>query len=210
MLCALGAVVFASAAASSARTSAALAIGFAVGALLTGGSALPDPVWTGSLAALGAAALLSFEPFGAFDTFDSFGERRTVRTIRTARTLGTIGFASGGAVAGSLAALLEAQGLPVLAAVLTAGALVIVTMRAASTRPGFAPDVVKDEALLGVVVLGLTVALLPGVLDGWQAATNLSGGQERAVEPVSIPIWTVALLLASSSLGAVYTLWSRR
>ena len=186
MLCALGAVVFASVAASSVRTSAAFAGGFAIAALLTSGSALPDPVWTGGLASLAAAAYL-FKP-----------------------RLRLVSVLTGGYVSGAFAAMLEVQGLPVVAAIAVAGALVILTMRVTSTRPGFAPDVLKDEALLGVMVLGLAVAVIPGVLDGWQAATNLSGGQERGVEPVTIPTWTLALILASSSLGAVYTLWSRR
>ena len=206
MLCALGSIVFAAAAARL-WDRAALAAGFAVAALLTSGSELPDAVWTGGLAAAGAALLLAFGSFGSFEAFAKFGTARTSRTARTART---IGFLIGGALAGWWAALLEVQALPVFVALPIVGALVILTMRLSCSRPSFAPGVLQEEGVLAIMVLGLVVAVMPGVMDGWQAATNLSGGQERAADPVAIPVWTVTLILASTALGGVYSLWSRR
>lgn len=200
MLCALGTIVIAAAAAARMRDRAAVAVGFAAAALLTSGSTLPDGVWTGGLAAIAVAALLRYEP----------GEPGTVRTTRTTRTIRTFAFVLGGTLAGSWTALLEVQGLPASVAVAGAGGLVIATMYVSRSRPTFAPEVLVDDGLLGIGVLGLSVAIMPGVLDGWHAATNLSGTAGRAVEPTAIPLWTLALVLMSSSLGALYSLWSRR
>ena len=186
MLCALSAVVFAACAASSASALAALAAGFGAAALLTGASAVPDAVWTGGIAAIAATAYL-FKP-----------------------RLRLVSLFIGGALAGIFATLLEVQGSPALVALPLAGALVVMTIRLSQSRPWFAPDVLKEEGLLGVGVIGLVVAIMPGILDGWQAATNLSGTPERAAEPTAIPMWTLALILTSSSLGALYSLWSRR
>src|SRR5262245_17491810 len=113
MLCALGAVVFASVAMSSVRTLAAFAIGFAAGALLTSGSALPDPVWTGALASLAAAACL-FRP-----------------------RLRPLSVLAGGYVSGVLPGILEVQGLPAVVAIAAAGGLVMLTLHVTSTRPAF-------------------------------------------------------------------------
>ena len=51
----------------------------------------------------------------------------------------------------------------------------------ARTRPVFSPETLREEALLIVCTLGLAVAVLPSVLDGWQAAANLNvqGGERR-------------------------------
>jgi hypothetical protein len=194
MLCALGTVVFA-AAATRRWDRAAMAAGFATAALLTNGSDLPDAAWTGGLAAAGAALLLSFGSFGSFAKFS------------TART---IGFLVGGALAGWWATLLEVQALPFFVALPVVGGIVLLTMRLSRTRPSFAPGVLQEEGVLAIMVLALVVAVMPGVMDGWQAATNLSGAQERPADPVAIPLWTLVLIFASTTLGGVYSMWSRR
>jgi hypothetical protein len=106
-------------------------------------------------------------------------------------------------------ALIEVQGLPSPAATMLAAAVLILSARLTRVRPVFAPDVLRDEGLLAIGVLGLGAALLPGVLDGWHAATNLTAVSEREVA-AAVPVWTLALLLTSTSLGALYSLWSRR
>ena len=185
MLCALGTVVWAAAALDVARR-AAFAAGFATAALLTSGSYLPDAVWTGGVAAM-AAALYLFKP-----------------QLRVASVV------IGGALGGSWTALLEAQGLPVPLALVAAAAVVLVSIWLSQSRPWFAPEVMREEGLLAIGVLGLAVAVMPGVLDGWQAARNLSGASERVSNPAVIPMWTVALVLGSLSLGGLYSVWSRR
>jgi hypothetical protein len=185
MLCALGAVVFAAAAARRARDLAALSAGFAVAAVLASPEQLPDPRWAGLLAA-GAAAVYLFRPRYAI-----------------------LSAAVGGGLAGMWTALLEVQGLPSPAATMLAAAVLILSARLTRVRPVFAPDVLRDEGLLAIGVLGLGAAVLPGVLDGWHAATNLTAVSEREVA-AAVPVWTLALLLTSTSLGALYSLWSRR
>ena len=189
MLCALGGLVFA-AAASSVPARALFAAGFTGAALTTSAFALPDAVWLGGLGALAAAGLLWFES--------------------STRSLRTIGFAVGGWLAGVWPALLETQGVPAVPAIALAGGLVVLTMYLARTRAAFASRELTEEGLLAILVLGLGVAAIPGVLDGWQAAVNLSGATERAANPVSLPVWTFAALATWSSLGALYSVWSRR
>lgn len=191
MLCALGTAVIGTAVGTSVRDRAAVAAGFGLAALLTSGSNLPDPVWTGGLVMAAVAALL-------------FRPRLRLPSL-----------AIGGALPGFWASLLEVQGLPAWTAVLLPGALLIGTMRLSQMRPSFAPEELREEALLAIGVLGLGVAVVPGVLDGWHAARNLSGAADATAEAgrhvrASIPMWTLAVLIMASSLGAVYSLWSRR
>jgi hypothetical protein len=76
-------------------------------------------------------------------------------------------------------------------------------------RPAFAPERLREEALLFVCTLGLVVAVLPSVADGWQAAANLNVRAEN-VATQAIPAWTLSIVAMSMLLGAAYTLWSRR
>lgn len=185
MLCALGAVVFAAAAARNVRERAFMSGGFAVGALLAAPERLPDPAGVGTLAAAAAAVYL-FRPRYAM-----------------------LAAAFGGALAGMWTALLEVQGLPLLIALVVAGVALVVTTHLARTRAKFAPELLRDEGLLAIAMLGVAVAMLPAILDGWQAAGNLSVTSERPAT-AGIPMWTLTILLMSASLGGLYSLWSRR
>lgn len=185
MLCALGAVVFAAAAARHVREQAFMAGGFAAGALLAAPERLPDPAVVGTLAA-GAAAVYLFRPRDAM-----------------------LAAAVGGALAGMWTALLEVQGLPLTVALVVAGVALVVTTHLARTRATFAPELLRDEGLLAIAVLGVAVATLPTILDGWQAAGNLSVTSDRPAA-AAIPIWTLTVILMSASLGGLYSLWSRR
>ena len=185
MLCALGAVVFATGGASQIRSLAALAIGLVGGLMWWSPGRLPDAAATGMLTVL-VAALYLFYP-----------------------RLRIVAVAFGGALAGMLAALLEVQGVSTVVSPLAGIFLVAVTTWLARTRPAFAPELLRDEAMLMISVVGLGVAILPGVLDGWQAATNLSAATER-VATASVPIWILLLLLTTTSCGALYSLRGRR
>jgi hypothetical protein len=57
--------------------------------------------------------------------------------------------------------------------------------------------------------LGLAVAVLPSVLDGWQAAANLNVRVENVARE-AIPSWALSVVATSTLLGAAYALWSRR
>jgi hypothetical protein len=185
MVCALGAAVFAAAAHRRMRDRAALAAGFVAGLALVSPSGIPDVTLVGLMAA-GAAALYIFRP------------RYSLLAV-----------ALGGSLGGVFASLLQLQGLPSWAALPVAAALLVVPLHLAAARPAFAPDVLRDEGLLAVAVLGLGAAMLPGVLDGWQAAANLAATGERSATG-GLPLWTLALLLVASCLGALYSPWSRR
>jgi hypothetical protein len=185
MLCALGAAVFA-AAARTTRERAAVTAGFLIGWAAVSPSRLPDAALIGGLAA--AAAL--------------------VYLFRPRYILLTLAF--GGALGGMLGALLQVQGVPAWLAPLAAAVPIAASMYLASTRPAFAPEVLREEGLLAITAVGLGVAVLPGVLDGWHAAANLSAaGSERPIV-ASVPMWTLAVLLITSCLGALYSSWSRR
>jgi hypothetical protein len=186
MLCALGAVSFAAAAAGSAARSAALAAGFAAAAAAVTVIGTPDAPVVGIVAA-GAAAASLFRP--GFVVY---------------------GAAAGGALAGLLPELLWLQGVPRWAAWATAVLVVGAPVWLARRRHSFAPQVIQDDALLVVMGLGVVLAVLPGVLDGWQAALalNMSGAAVGAAEP--LPSWLVAAVMASLLVGAAHTVWSRR
>jgi hypothetical protein len=83
------------------------------------------------------------------------------------------------------------------------------TVWLARTCPHFSPEAIREEALLIVCTLGLGVAVLPSVLDGWQAAANLNTGIENAAQQ-AIPAWVLSVVATSTLLGAAYALWSRR
>lgn len=185
LLCALGAVVCAAASARRRRDLAGLAIGFVVAVIAASPVRLPDAATVGTLAVV-AAAIALFRP-----------------------RLAILSALIGGALAGMLSALVEAQGLSAFVSPVAAGLLLVVPVWLTRTRPHFAPERIREEGLLGVGLLGLAVTVLPGVLDGWHAAANLAAPTERTLSTM-VPAWTMALLLTSTTLGALYSLWSRR
>jgi hypothetical protein len=186
MLCAFGFVAHAATAARRGRDLIAFAAGFAIAAIVTTPQRLPDPAWVGVVSA-GAAVALLFRP-----------------------KLAMACAAWGGALGGMLTAMTEVQGLAPIAAVAAPALLAAAGVWLTRVHPRFAPDALRDEALLLVCLLGLVVSIMPGVIDGWQAAANLTI-EPATTGPVSpLPMWTVALVGTATALGAVYALWSRR
>ena len=186
MLCAFGVVVHAAAAARRVRELIGLAAGFVVAAVIATPQRLPDPAWAGVVSAAAAAVIL-------------FRPRYAIACA-----------AWGGALGGMLTAMTEVQGLHPIAAVAAVAALATIPAWLARVRPAFAPEVLRDEALLGLCVLGLAVAIVPGVTDGWQAAANLTIEPATPGPTTPVPVWTLALVGTATALGAVYSLWSRR
>ncbi len=186
MLCAFGVVVHAATAARRARNLAACAAGYAIAAMVTSPQRLPDPAWVGAVSA-GMAVAFLFKP-----------------------KMAVASAAWGGALGGMLTAMIEVQGLHPIGAIAAPALLAASAAWLARVRPSFAPDVVRDEALLGIGLLGLVVSLMPGVIDGWQAAANLTIEPGTAGPVTPIPMWTLALVLTATALGAAYSLWSRR
>jgi hypothetical protein len=182
MLCALGAATFAAAAAPRRRWQIALAIGFILAAVFSGP---PDPELTGLFATVGGIVYL-FRP-----------------------RLAWLAMLLGGAVAGMLIPALGLLGAPSL---MTAPVIALVMagiVWLARSRPVFSPEMLREEALLIVCALGLAVAVLPSVFDGWQAAANLNVGVENVARE-AIPAWTLFVVVTSTLLGAAYAVWSRR
>lgn len=184
MSCAIGAIV--SAAASSPRRShlVALTVGFSVALAATWGARLPEPAWVGLLSAVAALVWL-FQP----------------RYALLASTWG-------GALGGIWAGLMTVQGVLPWVGVVLAGATVILTVALTRSYPAFAPEALLDEALLAMAALGVGLAALPAILDGWRAAGNLNASTDAA--QIAVPTWTATLVIAFTVLGGAYSLWSHR
>jgi hypothetical protein len=185
MLCALGAATFASVAAPRRQWLVALAIGFVSVFVFSGPGQSPDPEVAGLFATAGAVVYL-FRPRYAW-----------------------FAMVLGGVLAGMLVQVLGLIGSPLALTLPLTVIGVAAIVWYARTRPVFSPETLREEALLIVCTLGLAVAVLPSVLDGWQAAGNLNVQGEN-VAGQAIPTWTVTVVAMSMLLGAAHALWSRR
>jgi hypothetical protein len=184
MLCAFGTVIFAAVAARDPRRSAGFAAGFVAGVVLAR-SGLPDLTAAGGVA-LVAVAILLFRPRFAL-----------------------VAAALGGGLAGSWSALLQAQGLPFVATPVVVASVIGVSAWLTRSRAGFAPERLVDEGLLAVGALAIAALTLPSILDGWQIAVALAATSTRQAS-ADMPVWTAAFILACTSLGGLYSAWSRR
>jgi hypothetical protein len=185
MLCGLGAAIFATTAAGKRWSIVALAVGFTLATIFIRPEALPDPGWTGSIVA-GVALLEVF--------------RRDVRWLP---------LLCAGALGGLWSALLQIQGLPLAAAVPLAAVVPGAAAYLASSRKTFAPEALRDEAMLAMVALGLAVAIIPEVTSGWQSALALNRDQGSRPNQI-IANWALVLSAGSVVLGGLYSLLRRR
>ena len=194
MLCALGAAILAAAIPpilpprEGWRSAAGLVVGFAAGSAGFSLERMPDAGMLGVVAAIASAWLL-------------------------ARSDGRL-FAAlvAGVLAGAYGVLLRAQGTPAWLAVALAAAILVAVALLTRSGDRFLPSRVRDEALLGLVIASVVVAMLPGVLDGWRAAAglNLEATSVPATSVVAVPSWTLMLGGAALAAGAGYSVWSRR
>lgn len=82
-------------------------------------------------------------------------------------------------------------------------------------RREFVSDELLDEAFTIVLILALLVAVVPAVLQGWQAASSLQAldgsGSDDSLSPVTLLIAGLAMLLgvARKSLGSLLP-WSKK
>jgi hypothetical protein len=146
---------------------------------------LPDVAWIAGLTALGAGLQL-FRPAWA-----------------------DLGSVWGGALAGLLVSLLQVEGIPAVPAFLLSAALPTVSGWLAMRRPDFAPLEMRQEALLFLLAIGVTVAVAPQVAAGWQSAGFLNVGMGHKAHD-SIPLWVLSLSGASIVLGGLFSLWRHR
>jgi hypothetical protein len=184
MLCALGAIAFGAMAGRSWGRVAAFGAGFAAAAAGVAMRGLPDAPVVGAVAAVAVVLYLSRPRYAL------------------------VAVAAGGALGGIWPELLWMQGLPRVVAWPAAALVVALPVWLARSRPGFAPPVLQDDALLGVLAMGAVLAVLPGVIDGWQAALALNIG--AAEGGGSLPPWLVAAVMVALVMGAVHSVWSRR
>ena len=185
MLCALSAATLAAAAAPRRQWQIAFAIGFVVTAALSRSEQSPDPEVTALFATVGGIVYLFRQRYAS------------------------LAMVLGGAVAGTLIPVLGLLGAPALVTAPVIALTMAATVWLAKTRPGFSPETLREEALLIVSTLGLAVAVLPSVLDGWQVAANLNVRVETVARE-AIPAWALSVVATSTLLGAAYALWSRR
>jgi len=184
MLCGLGAATFATAAIGR-WYAAAMALGFATATVWTGMERLPDPAWTGGAVALVAIAQL----------------------LRSRLLLLTA--ACGGALAGFMASLFHAKGLPFVPAIIGSALLPAIAAWMAARRRDFLPAALAEEALLLIFVLGLVVAVIPAISEGWSTALVLNRGANDSMNQ-AISSWVLLLSGASAMLGGLYSLWRHR
>jgi hypothetical protein len=185
MLCGLGAVSFGATANVRRETLPALAAAFGIAIAGVSQELLPDARWIGGTAAA-VAALHIFRP-----------------SIRW------IGPVYGGILAGVLGVLLQAQGVSVIIAVPLAVAALSVSAYLSDRRSEFAPETLRQEAMLATMILGLTVAVIPGVMAGWQSAIALNREQTDSSNQI-IATWVLVLGASSMMLGGLYSLLRRR
>lgn len=184
MSCALGAIAFAAVAAQSARGLTALLAGFALAAAGVSARGMPDAPIVGAVTAAAVVVTL-FRP-----------------------RYRLVGVAIGGMLGGLWPQLLSMQGLPSVIAWPVVVMTLATTAWLARWRPVFAPAVLLDDALLLVLALGAVLAVLPGVLEGWQSALTLN--ISPASGDASLPAWLVVAVGLSLLLGAAHSVWSRR
>jgi len=210
MLCGLSAAVFATYVASAATThetaatsepdtsttprlrwldgrlaaAVALMCGFGLTSWWMGPGRPVDASWAGGLVAVVAATQLILPRHPAYVT------------------------AASGALAALWASLLHAQGLPQAIAIASGAALPMTSAYLSMRRPAFAPPLLQEDGLVAVLALGVIVAVLPTVAQGWQSAIALNLADKGALLPL-IPIWLASFVGASMTLGALSSLWRR-
>lgn len=117
--------------------------------------------------------------------------------------------AAGGLSAALWAVLLVAEGLPGSAVYPAVMVIVGSAAALAASRPSFAPEILREEALAIVAVGGLAVAAAPSVIEGFGSAIAFTGSGLPDDAGPQAP-WALALAAAFIALGAIYSLWKHR
>jgi len=115
----------------------------------------------------------------------------------------------GGLVAGFWMNSLLRLGMPVSVASGVVLAVGLGTLAASLKRQVFIDDDVLDEGLVGVLVLALLLALVPAVLQGWQAAGSLQALDQQRLDAGLEPA-VLAPVLVATVLGLLFTLYRLR
>jgi hypothetical protein len=182
LLCGLGSATFA-ASVRGWKDVCLLALGLVATVILLRAQPLPDPPLLGGIAAVLAGWRLArprIQPL--LPLFAGVLAATMVLALRTQE------------VAWPLAAL--------------AAAPAVVSATLAWRQGRFAPESMRDEALLLIIALGLVTALAPGLADGWQSATGLSA-QENPNGSPAVPVWVLWMTALSAAAGGAFTMWRR-
>ncbi len=76
-------------------------------------------------------------------------------------------------------------------------------------RPTFAPTVLREEALLILLIAGVVVGMAPTVAQGWQSAVALNMTTDTGAPGPLVPVWTLSFVGASVALGGLWSMWRR-
>jgi hypothetical protein len=181
----MGSVALAAVVAGKRRSLGMILAGFLSGAFLFWDGRVPEPGFVGVIAAV-AAGLQLFWP----SNIDASA-------------------ATAGILAAAWGAVLQSYG--VVAPVALAAAVVppMLALLWSHRNPSFAPQPMREEALLMVMLLGLGTAVVPAVTDGWRSASALSSAASEAANRV-MPVWVLLLSGTAAVLGGVWSLWRHR
>ena len=179
LLCGLGAATLASTV-TGRRDMVALLAGFVVASIWL----RPQPVWIGGMVALVAVLGLGVPRFGPLSAVVA------------------------GALAGLWVHVLEGYGLPAWTAFPLAAAVPGMALVLAHRSSGFAPQALREDALLTICALGLVVAAVPALSMGWRSAVAMNLEYEGGGRP-AVGLWMTLGLAAVVSLGGLHTLWRR-
>lgn len=79
----------------------------------------------------------------------------------------------------------------------------------ATRRNGFVPEDIRSEALLLVAALGLAVASVPTLLDGWRSASTLAAASGAPAAATTIPTFAMLTTGGAIALGGLHAAWRR-
>jgi len=184
LVCGLAAVALAPGALDRAGLGAMLA-GFIVVLLAVSTERFPQPASIGALAAVACGYAL-YKP-------------QATRILATAA----------GVFGGLWVSVLAGQGLPFLAALPSAVAVLGASVWLAARRADFAPARLREEAWLIVGMFGLLLAVGPAVVEGWRSARAFAGAPLAGESSVQ-SLWLPAFVAGCLVVGGLYSVWKRR
>lgn len=114
-----------------------------------------------------------------------------------------------GAAASAGAATQNDLGAPWLLALPLAFAIAFGAWWQVQRKPDFSLPTLRTQALMGLTWLGLLIAAMPGVIDGWHSAQTLTRTVEASTDQ-TIPPWIWPCALTALLLGFLRGVWGRR
>jgi hypothetical protein len=166
-----------------------------------------------SLMAAAAGAVASFWWLGPYPVPDAASVGAAVAIAAAVplwrpQTSPLMTAAASGAAAGVSTTMLHGAGAAWLLAVPIAVIPLLLSWTLTGRRPQFAPPLVREDALLLLAGLGVGVAMLPSVFQGWRSAVALNV-HEGGSAGLAVPAWTLVVVGGSALLGSGYSAWRR-